>query len=256
MIALLSPAKLMKIDASNSNIGGTEPLFLKQACHIMDNMTEMAIPELENRLKTNYQLACNALNNAYNFRNGPFAPASYAFNGMSYKQFDARDFTKDDIEFAQKYLKIGSGAYGLLRPMDRISMYRLDLETIMPIDGVDIQLQKYWSKQVTNLLIQEMGVDDGVLLNIASGETINTVNSKAFPKSFRIVNLRFLRHTNSGLRTVPSTHLKQCRGSLARFIVKNRCKNVDEIESFTGMGMHYDALLSDSNDKVFVYEKI
>lgn len=258
MIILLSPAKQMVFNRDADISIGFEPLFKEEASYLMSIITQMSIPEIEKVFKVSYPLACDTLKMAYNFESSSIKGiAVESFNGLAYKGIDANSFDELDKKFAQQHLRLGSGAYGVLRPYDIIKPYRLDLETELDLDKGKVKLQNFWKDKVTNSLLHDIQGDDGILLNLGSNETFQTIDLNKLNKSdITIINVRFLKNGPKGLVTMPIVYLKKLRGALTRFIIKNKCTRIEELYSFTSFGMIYDASLSDKTDIVFINEKI
>ena len=206
-------------------------------------------------LKCNIDIATRAKRWAYDFADLSQLEYNsiFMFTGVAFQQLEANDFTYEELEFSQNHLRIGSGCYGILRPLDTIKPYRLDYFTKLP--DIDGDMRKYWRERITDVLLNELKKDDGVLVNLASNETFTAFDTKRLCKEAKVIDIQFKQFVGNELKTVPTVYAKQARGSVARFIIKNKIQNMDGLKSYTDMGMLYFDEMSDENVIVYLYEK-
>ncbi len=170
-----------------------------------------------------------------------------AFTGEVYKGFDATSFDEEDYAFAQQTIKIISGLYGFLRPLDGIAPYRLEMGTKLKIDKSSKNLYEYWRETLTESMISELNSDD-VILNLASLEYAKAINFKAI--SNKIITPVFKDFKNGKLKTI-MMYAKRARGSMARAVVKKRIDQTNDLKLLELDGYSYDERLSSENEWVF-----
>lgn len=175
--------------------------------------------------------------------------ALFAFNGDVYVGLKAEDFDAGDVKFSQKHLRILSGLYGLLRPLDHIQEYRLEMGCGLHI-GKSKSLYQYWGDKITDLLLDDMKVNkDKVLLNLASEEYFEVINTnKVMPN---LTHVRF-EEKRSGKYQVISFSAKKARGLMARYIIKNRITKLDDVKNFELDRYSFSSARSKDNTYTFV----
>ena len=155
--------------------------------------------------------------------------ALLAFNGDVYLGLKASDFDKKDLAYAQKHLRILSGLYGLLRPLDRIQAYRLEMGSMLHI-GKHKSLYSFWGDKISSLLNEDMKeIKDKVLINLASEEYFHVVNPRKIETG--IIQVRF-EEKRRGVFRVISFSAKKARGLMARYIIKNRLSSPADLKAF------------------------
>lgn len=173
-------------------------------------------------------------------------PAIYAFDGDVYTGLDAYTMDKKSVDFAQKHLRILSGLYGILQPMDKIHPYRLEMGTSLPI-GDKKNLYQYWGNTVVDTLNEEMS-DKDVLVNLASEEYFKVIPVKALKA--QLITPVFYDYKNGKYKII-SFFAKKARGMMARYIIDNRIKKVSDIKGFDADGYSYNEPMSKGNTWIF-----
>ncbi len=176
-------------------------------------------------------------------------PAALAFNGDTYQGLEAKTLSADDLHWAQDHLGILSGLYGLLRPLDAIQPYRLEMGSKLKTRR-GVSLYEYWGDTIAKALnarAADVGTD--LLVNCASQEYFGAVDRKAL--KLRVITPSFMEVKDDKPRIV-SFFAKRARGAMARFIVENRLTAAEAIKDFTSGGYAYDADLSDGDTWAFV----
>ena len=174
--------------------------------------------------------------------------AAYFFAGDTYMGLDAESMTDNDMEFAQGHLGILSGLYGLLRPLDLIQPYRLEMGTRLQNPKGD-DLYQFWGTKIAqaiNLKLNES--EEKVLINLASKEYFRSVDTKKIKA--KIITPVFKEERNGKLKII-SFNAKRARGMMARYIIDNRLLNPESIKSFCQDGYRFNAELSDDTNWVF-----
>ncbi len=171
-------------------------------------------------------------------------PALFAFTGHVYDGLDAPTLKKREIHFAQDHLRILSGLYGLLKPLDLILPYRLEMGRPLETRGAK-NLYDFWKETITHEL---NGLDGDLLINLASQEYFKAIDRRKLNK--QILSPVFKDEKNGTLKII-SFYAKKARGRMARFIVKNQITDAEALTAFDGDGYRYDAGLSSATEPVF-----
>ncbi len=177
-------------------------------------------------------------------------PAILAFQGAAYDAIRAKEFSRDDFIFAQQNLRILSGLYGLLNPLDLIQPYRLEMKTKIPAAPVE-DLYRFWHHKITDLLHLDM--ERGAhthLVNLASQEYFKAVLPKTLNKP--ILDILFKVRKNHQYKVV-ALHAKRARGLMVRFVVKHRLKDINGLKEFQAEGYQFTA--DHSNDRQWVFRR-
>ena len=188
-------------------------------------------------------------NNDYvdNHNNKNSRPAVYAFNGDVYNGIDVKTLSEDKVYDLQKSLRILSGYYGVLKPLDLIQPYRLEMGTKLAVNGSE-NLYKFWSENITNSILDEMSSED-LLINLASNEYFEAFDKKKFDG--RIISPVFKDFKNGKLKII-SFYAKKARGMMVRYIVDNSVSSYNELLGFNlGNYSYNEAETSDENFPVF-----
>tara|TARA_B100000700_G_scaffold331784_1_gene468598 strand:- start:3793 stop:4566 length:774 start_codon:yes stop_codon:yes gene_type:complete len=253
MITLVSPAK--KLDFSNNDILSqfSQCDFLKNSQILIDKTKNMSISELKTLMKISDKLAET---NSDRFKKWsiPFTKenakqAILSFKGDTYVGLNAESFSKEDFKYAQDHFRILSGLYGILRPLDLIQPYRLEMGTKLENpNGSD--LYDFWSDQIAKKLNNTLKHHSAkVILNCASVEYFKSVDINTLEAT--IVSPVF-KDVKNGQAKIISFFAKKARGMMARFIIQNRIDKVDDIIKFNESGYTYDPKESNPNNPVFI----
>lgn len=178
--------------------------------------------------------------------------ALFAFKGDVYTGMDAYNFDKDDIDFAQKNLRILSGLYGLLRPLDLIQPYRLEMGTKLE-NARGKNLYDFWGDKITNALNKEFSkTDKPLLINLASNEYFKSVHTKNLNAD---VITPVFKDMKNGKYKIISFFAKKARGLMSAYIIKNKLTQAKQLKNFNGAGYAYDDAISTSTELIFVRDK-
>lgn len=175
-------------------------------------------------------------------------PAVYTYVGDVYKGFYAGTLSGEDVEWAQKHVRIMSGLYGMLRPLDAISPYRLEMKAPLNINGQK-DLYGFWGRRLAEAVDAE--TDDGVICVLSSDEYARPITR--FSKSKIITPTFYDNKTNGKVGTVP-IYSKMMRGVMARWVIDNRVNTVEKLKDFSAQGYSYDAALSTETEPAFFRE--
>ena len=251
MLVVISPAK--SLDMTPVQIPATAPAFQDDALRLAKTARGLSLGDLKSLMAISDDLA--RLNRdrfaAFAAEPAPEAvkPAALAFNGDTYQGLEAKTLSADDLHWAQDHLGILSGLYGLLRPLDAIQPYRLEMGSKLKTRR-GVSLYEYWGDTIAKALnarAADVGAD--LLVNCASQEFFGAVDRKAL--KLRVITPSFMEVKDDKPRIV-SFFAKRARGAMARFIVENRLTAAEAIKDFTSGGYAYDADLSDGDTWAFV----
>ena len=254
MLAVISPAKTLDFDTPPLTGAYSNPDFLDHSQLLINKLRRLSGKKLISLMSISRDLA--SLNSQrYQDWNAPFTrenakPALMAFKGDVYTGFDLEAFKEADFAYAQDHLRILSGLYGLLRPLDLIQPYRLEMGTRLPTRrGKD--LYRFWGSIPTKALNEalEKAASD-VLVNLASNEYFGAVKNKELKA--RIVTPIF-KDLNGGEYKVISFFAKKARGAMSDFMIRNRIEDPKGLQDFTGLGYQFDS--NSSNEEQWVFTR-
>jgi uncharacterized protein len=251
LYALLSPAKKLDFAPAPAGLKATAPELLTTAKPLIKRVKSYAASDIKRLMDLSDKLA--TLNferfQAFDLANATGAkPAIYAFNGDVYLGFDAKSLPAADITYAQKHIGILSGLYGLLRPLDAIQPYRLEMGTAVDTDAGE-DLYDYWRAAITKHLNTIIGDTKGAtIINLASEEYWSAVDAKALKAP--VIQCVF-KEIKNGKATIVSFLAKKARGMMARYIVENRVETPKGLQGFASGGYRYDPKASDDKHYVF-----
>ena len=251
MKILISPAKSLDFDSNIDSLKCTQPVFLNKTSQINSVLKEKSPKDLMQLQGISQKLSdLNwKRNNDYvdNHNNKNSRPAVFAFNGDVYSGIDVKTLSEDKVYDLQKSLRILSGYYGVLKPLDLIQPYRLEMGTKLAVNGSK-NLYKFWSENITNSILAEMSKED-LLINLASNEYFEAFDKKKFDG--RIISPVFKDFKNGKLKII-SFYAKKARGMMVRYIVDNSVSSYNELLGFNlGNYSYNEAETSDKNFPVF-----
>lgn len=253
MLAVISPAKSLDTESAVPLVAATQPRFLDDAAKLAKAARKLKAADLQKLMGISDKLAGL---NVERFRafSTPFTeknarPAIYTFDGDVYAGLDAWTLDGEAVEFAQGHLRILSGLYGLLRPLDLMQPYRLEMGVKFPV-GRKADLYGYWGGRIAEALAEELaGHEEPTLINIASQEYFGAVETKRLPG--RVITTNF-KQSKDGKLTFGSFAAKRARGMMARFICEERIDRAEGIKEFSADGYAFQPSLSDETNWLFV----
>ena len=231
MQILLSPAKKMHTPVPTSPFAVSTPQFLPQALDIAAHMSRHDGEELAKILSTTPRIAAKAAMDYEALLAQPAtAPAALIYAGMAYQHLRAEEFSADEMNYAQAHLWITSFLYGLNRPLDGIAPYRLEGQ--VPAPGADeCSLFDYWKPLLTDVLIDSVQSDDGILLNLASGEMKRLFDWARVERTVQVISPEFRVMQGDKQKTIV-VYAKMMRGALARYVLTERIVRPDDLRDF------------------------
>ena len=256
MLMVISPAKTLDYDTPPVIEQSTQPRFVEHSVELIDVLREKSPQDIAKLMSLSDKLA--SLNVArYGSWERESTPnnakqALLAFKGDVYTGLNAEDFSADDFAFAQQHLRMLSGLYGLLRPLDLMQPYRLEMGTkLANARGKD--LYAFWGERISQWLNEDLAAQgDQVLLNLASQEYFGAVKPKAL--NARIIDTVFKDQKNGQYKII-SFYAKKARGLMARSVIKERLQDPEGLKDFNLDGYRFDPASSSENQLVFLRDE-
>lgn len=243
MIALISPAKTLDYERPLPALTQTQPRFADEAAFLADRAAKLSKRKLMALMHISDKLAALNVDRYRDFAGAPERPALFAFAGDVYTGFEAHSLDEAAIGFAQDHVRILSGLYGLLRPLDTIRPYRLEMGTHWA-PGRAKTLVQWWGKRVGDLLGDDLATEGSHdVINLASQEYWAAI-AQATPEGARVLAVEFMEDGPKGLR-FNSFAAKRARGMMARYICEHRLTDVAALKGFDSDGYTHDAVASD-----------
>lgn len=252
MLALISPAKTLDYESTLPTDVHTLPRLLDQSQQLIDLSRKMSATEISKLMSVSEKIA-NL--NVERFRDWDadfsFANARqaiFAFKGDVYTGLDAYSLSHDDLAFAQNHLRSLSGLYGLLRPLDLMMPYRLEMGIRLKNER-GTNLYDFWGDRIIDLINEDLAhAGSNILVNIASDEYYKSVKESKINAD--IIKPVFLDQKNGQYKVI-SFYAKKARGLMARYIVQNKPEKIDDLKSFNVDGYYFDAESSLKGELVF-----
>ena len=253
MLVVISPAK--RLDWTERQSESTEPRFVAEANSLARTARNLSLRDLKSLMSLSDDLARLNRDRFADFAADPTPeatrPAIFAFAGDTYQGLEASTLDGDALDWAQDHLRILSGLYGVLRPLDAIQAYRLEMGSRLKTRRGD-NLYEYWRSDIAKALNEQAGaVGTDVLVNCASQEYFGAVPEKSL--NLKLVTPRFMEDKEDGKGPkIVSFFAKKARGAMARFIVENRFTDPDDLRAFDAGGYTWREDLSSKAEPVFV----
>ena len=252
MLVVLSPAKNLDLSPADIPLDATQPVLMSDTQSLAKQCKKLSPADLSSLMGISDKLA---ILNAERFSSftTPFTednakPAVLTFNGDVYLGLDASTLSDEDLAFSQQHLRILSGLYGVLKPLDLMQAYRLEMGTKLANNRGD-NLYQYWGSKIAKALNSDQDSnDDPVLINLASNEYSKAVDKKTLKA--KIITPVF-KDEKKGTYKVISFYAKKARGMMARYIIDKRITNPEQLKQFDTAGYTYSAELSKANEWVF-----
>ncbi len=253
MLIVISPAKTLDFESAPSTKTYSQASMLKQSESLIDILSTKSPADIEKLMKISPKLAELNVERYHNWSR-PFTlsnakQAVLAFKGDVYTGLEADTFTEKQLEYTQEHLRILSGLYGVLRPLDLMQPYRLEMG-IKLANPEGENLYQFWDSKITKNINKQLQITDSkYLLNLASNEYFKSVQAKSINKD--IVTPVFKDWKNGQYKLI-SFFAKKARGSMSAWVLKNKVKSLKKLTQFDVDGYHYSAELSDELNPVFL----
>lgn len=243
MIALLSPAKTLDFERPLPPLDTTRPHFAEEASALAKSAANLSQKRLAELMHISPRLAKLNAERFRDFADLAERPALFAFAGDVYTGFEAHSLDDAGVAFAQDHVRMLSGLYGLLRPLDAIRPYRLEMGTRWAPRRKS--LTDWWGERIAELLLAQLSKEgSGVVLNLASQEYFAAVKGKL--AGVRLVEVEFREPGPDGPRFV-SFNAKRARGMMARWLCEHHVNDVEAMRGFDSDGYRFDASESDAD---------
>ncbi|MEL7587434.1 MAG: peroxide stress protein YaaA [Prolixibacteraceae bacterium] len=255
MIIVISPAKSLDFETKTDADKYTRPVFLKEASQINASLRKLKPSDLVNLQSISPKLAMlNAERNQlwnppFDLRNSK--QAVLAFNGDVYDGMNAKAFTASELNLAQEKIRILSGLYGLLKPLDLIQPYRLEMGTKIRV-GRHPDLYHFWKAKITSAINRDLRDSGQLLINLASQEYFKVIDQTKLKG--KLITPVFKENKN-GQYQVISFFAKKARGLMCRFIVTNKLEDPEDLKAFDLEGYHFNNRLTEGSTWVFTRDK-
>jgi len=254
MIITLSPSKGQDFETPVVLDDATLPAMLDDSQLLIDVLRKYSVSQVRELMEVSENIA--RLNvDRYKSFSLPFTPdnarpALFAFKGDVYRGIPVQEYTEEDLRFAQEHLRMLSGLYGCLRPLDLIQPYRLEMKTRLKNPRGD-NLYQFWGDRLTQCLNAELAKQkEATLVNLASNEYFKAVKPKLLEG--RLLNIAFKEEKNGKARII-AVFAKRARGMMADFIIRNRIESAEDIQGFDREGYRYSR--ADSDERTWVFKR-
>lgn len=251
MLILLSPAKTLDFESPVQTEMASEPHFTAEPTRLSKKLRSFSRKKLGELMSISSELATL---NAERFQQWSPEPetdatrqAVLAFKGEVFRGLKADEMSDAELAYAQDHLRILSGLYGLLRPLDRIQPYRLEMGTRLKYYSYN-NLYQFWGDKITKRINEELD-DSGVIVNLASNEYFKSVNTKKLQA--RVITPIFKDFSN-GEYKILMTYAKNARGAMANWIIKHQISDPEHLKGFDGNGYVFDVTQSEGDNLVFL----
>ena len=248
MLVVVSPAK--KLDMQPVDVlKSTEPAFSRNAVELAAIARDLSLDDLQSLMGLSTNLAQLNADRFAAFGSQDKKPAALAFAGDTYQGLEATSLDPDEMVWAQNHLRILSGLYGILRPLDAIEPYRLEMGSRLKTSQ-GASLYDYWGQQLSEALNEQAAATkSNVLVNCASQEYFGAVDLSALTP--KVITPVFMEY-KAGKAKIVSFFAKKARGAMARYIIQNRLTQSDDLKGFDSGGYSYQPDQSDAYKWVFL----
>ncbi|MGG7437753.1 peroxide stress protein YaaA [Chryseobacterium arthrosphaerae] len=239
MKIITSPAKLMNVETTTDLLRSTTPKFIEDAAFIQSYLKEKSPKYLSELMEISPKLADENWERNQRWKSKPTAkesaPALFAFAGEVYRGLDAKTLDKDAVDYLQKNYRMLSGLYGLLKPSDKVMLYRLEMGRHFEFDQYK-NLYEFWREKITDQLNSEMKKGE-ILLHLASNEYGKVIDRKKL--NHQVIDFDFYELKEGKLKTIV-VYTKHARGLVVRFCAETNAKTLDDVKAFNYEGYRID----------------
>src|SRR5690554_375683 len=249
MITVISPAKTLDLDPVEVPVI-TEPLFKKEIKELAGIMKKKSQNDLQELMGISENIAALNRDRFKNF-SPEFTlenskPALFTFKGDVYRKMDVANYSEEQLAFAQDHLRILSGLYGLLKPLDLIQPYRLEMGIKLPNKKAS-DLYGFWQDKITKAL--DEAAQDGIVVNLASQEYFKAINLKKLKA--KVIHITF-KEFRDGVYKIVAIFAKQARGAMANYIIENQIDEPEKLKLFNLDNYEFSQNLSSADEWVFI----
>jgi cytoplasmic iron level regulating protein YaaA (DUF328/UPF0246 family) len=244
MKIIISPAKKMNIDTESLEVHGM-PVFLEDTKAVMEAVRQLTYPEVKDLWKCNDKLAELNYHRFSNMKlDCSLTPAVLAYEGLQYQHMAPAVFTDAALSYIEEHLRILSGFYGVLKPMDGVTPYRLEMQARLPVEK-SRNLYEFWGERIYREILDE----DRTIINLASKEYAQCVERYLMPQD-QYVTIEFGELIDGKIKQ-KGTFAKMARGEMVRFMAERQVTRLDEIKEFAELGLRFDEKISREDKYIF-----
>lgn len=251
MQILLANAKIMFEKADRIPV--SVPLFQSTANILAAEMARMDTEELAHQLECSSKLGAENWKRYQNFTSAEKIPAILAYNGQAYKHLRAHSLCQEALDYGQQHLWITCFLYGLLRPLDGIVPYRMEHCVTMEATN-DKPINQFWKEKLTDILIDSVKADDGILIHLSTEEYEHLFDWKRVCHEVRVIHPLFYVRQKDGRLKMQAVWAKSCRGAMVRFILQNQLVTPEELYTFCYEGFEFAPHIGEENVPHFIRE--
>ena len=251
LITIISPAKKLDYETPNQQFPSSQPMLLSHSSTLMSDLKQLSPQEVSSLMGLSDKLG--ALNyERFQKWETPFTESNskqaiMAFKGDVYQGLDAESLSVSELDWAQHNVRILSGLYGILKPMDLMQPYRLEMGTKFATKRGH-NLYDFWNSIITEELNKNFSSDNSNLLNLASNEYFKSINVSELKAN--VISPVFMDKKNGKYKVI-SFFAKKARGLMTRYIIKNRIEDITDIQNFEEGGYSFNEAMSEDNKPVF-----
>ena len=249
---IISPSKNLNLDSESYTSITSKPLFSRKTIQLVKKLKDLNVSQIGQLMDISNNLSKINHERFQHFHDPKIKkPAAYIFSGDTFQGLSIRSLDESSIVYAQQNLRILSGLYGILRPLDVIKPYRLEMGTnMLSILGTD--LYKFWEKEIVSSLINDFKNSKGkFLFNLSSNEYFKSINISKL--DFNIVNFDFKKKKGDNLSSI-GMMIKKLRGAMAKFIIEEKISNINTLKKFTNYGFTFHSFNKKGNSLLFTNE--
>ena len=253
MIAIISPAKKLNFSVDSPIKAFTQCHFLNESRKLVDEAKDYSFDEIMKMMNVSENIANLTVQRFQDWKT-PFnknnaKQAALAFNGDTYTGLEAETFSKEDFDYSQDHLRILSGLYGLLRPLDLIQPYRLEMGTKIN-NSKGKNLYEFWGRKISEKLNKDISNHDSkYIINCASDEYFKVIGLQNL--NVQVIKPIF-KDVKNGVPKVISFFAKRARGMMSKYIIKNRVQTINDLHGFNDNGYEFQPDQSDNNKLIYI----
>ncbi len=247
---LISPSKNLSVEREDYKLQLSSPIFKKKARLVTKYLKSLKPNQVKEMMNISDKLVDINIKRFADFDsiNNVKKPAIFLFTGGTYSGLSAKSYDSQTLHYAQKKLRILSGLYGVLRPLDEIQPYRLEMGTDTK-NLIGKNLYDFWETELTNFLNNEINSSNSkILFNLASKEYFSVINKNKI--NIPIINFDFKTRSGSIYKNI-GMQIKKMRGSMAKYIIQNKIESLEELKNFSFNNFKFEKLISDTNTFLF-----
>ena len=254
MITIISPTTTMNFDKNIRLNKQSIPIFKDDIDYLIKLLKSLKKEELSNLMNLSEDLTILNHNRHKNLstKNNPKCESILAFDGEVFNCMKIYEFTHEDFDFANGNIRILSGLYGILKPLDLIEPYRLEMKSKLVNNRGD-DLYKFWKDKITQNIMNELSTHKNkILINLASSEYLKCIDLKSIKKDYTFIDINFKEYNSSkDTYQTKGLYAKRARGYMTSFIIRNKIDKISDLKKFNIDGYSFNENLSDDNKLVF-----